>query len=75
MDPDEELVEAVARRYDDAGAQRGLAHVDLVEFGREGLSLARSRFDPDKGFTFATYATWWIRQTITRGLGEADESV
>ena len=58
------LVVKVAQRY----RQRGLAFLDLVEEGNLGLLHAVEKFDPDKGFRFSTYATWWIRQAIERAL-------
>lgn len=58
------LVVNVARRY----LNRGLPLLDLVEEGNLGLMHAVGKFDPDRGFRFSTYATWWIRQSIERGL-------
>ena len=61
----------LARRY----RNRGLAYLDVIEEGNLGLITAADRFDPERGIRFATYASWWIRQAILRGLADQANSV
>ncbi len=58
------LVVKIASRY----VNRGVAFLDLIEEGNLGLIHSVEKFDPDRGFRFSTYATWWIRQTIERAI-------
>ena len=58
----------IARRYQYHGTKNGLTLLDLIEEGNLGLIRAVEKFDPERGFRFSTYATWWIRQTIERAI-------
>lgn len=60
------LVVSVAKRY----RCKGIAFPDLIQEGTFGLVRASEKFDPELGFKFSTYATWWIKQSIMNGIGE-----
>jgi len=67
------LVVSIAKRY--IGVNSFFQYTDLIQWGNIGLMKAIDKFDPDRGFKFSTYATWWIRQSITRAIADEGRNI